>query len=322
MCFVLLYEDMINSEVSPGVGAFEDQRSSKALRRDWVLKYRDIDPDNPSLDFFSKPQEAHLASHIKSGAVAEELLKLSFSDQVNPDEQQSIESNIGLALAKSRIAKQALIETNLGFARMIALESAGITGIRKSGGRSNKRIPDLRSCRLDLEQRYSAALEGLAVAANGFRPAAANGREAASFPTFAAYAIRYAIEKDIEAEERNDTVPFPEDSNFTDGQPPDSDTAETFADICDRLLDHGYESEAIVQRARAEAIAVALTGLDPRFQAIIIDRFGLAGNEPMTLKELGERYNEVTATRISQIIRRAISQLLSPPISRELADFR
>ncbi len=79
----------------------------------------------------------------------------------------------------------------------------------------------------------------------------------------------------------------------------------------DRLDPYAAES---VQRSRQRELSKILNRLDEREQKIITARFGLGrGNEPLTLKEVGEEMG-VTKERIRQLEARALTKL------REAAD--
>lgn len=83
------------------------------------------------------------------------------------------------------------------------------------------------------------------------------------------------------------------------------------------IADEDYSVEEIVLnmdlRNKLEEI---LATLDDRSKDVIIKRFGLNGQEPMTLEEIGETYN-VTRERIRQIESKALRKLRHPSRSKK-----
>ncbi len=83
------------------------------------------------------------------------------------------------------------------------------------------------------------------------------------------------------------------------------------------IADEDYSVEEIVLnmdlRNKLEEI---LDTLDDRSKDVIIKRFGLNGQEPMTLEEIGEIYN-VTRERIRQIESKALRKLRHPSRSKK-----
>lgn len=69
-----------------------------------------------------------------------------------------------------------------------------------------------------------------------------------------------------------------------------------------------------------ESIEVALSTLKGREREVIELRFGLNGNIPRTLEQIGAEYN-VTRERVRQIEEKALSKLRDPIRSRRLKDF-
>ncbi len=66
--------------------------------------------------------------------------------------------------------------------------------------------------------------------------------------------------------------------------------------------------EGVMRELRGRAVRRLLTRLGPRERAVIEARFGLAGEEPCTLEEAGERLH-LTRERIRQIERSALRKL-------------
>lgn len=69
-----------------------------------------------------------------------------------------------------------------------------------------------------------------------------------------------------------------------------------------------------------EEIDTMLQGLTPRERDVIILRFGLETGHPLTLEEVGRRFN-VTRERIRQIETAALRKLRNPSKSRKIRDF-
>ena len=69
-----------------------------------------------------------------------------------------------------------------------------------------------------------------------------------------------------------------------------------------------------------EEIDAMLKGLSPREREVIILRFGLESGRPMTLEEVGKRFN-VTRERIRQIETAALRKLRNPTRSKKIKDF-
>ena len=69
-----------------------------------------------------------------------------------------------------------------------------------------------------------------------------------------------------------------------------------------------------------EEIDSMLQGLNPRVREVIILRFGLETGHPLTLEEVGKRFN-VTRERIRQIETAALRKLRNPSKSKKIRDF-
>ena len=69
-----------------------------------------------------------------------------------------------------------------------------------------------------------------------------------------------------------------------------------------------------------EEIDSMLQGLNPREREVIILRFGLETGHPLTLEEVGKRFN-VTRERIRQIETAALRKLRNPSKSKKIRDF-
>ena len=69
--------------------------------------------------------------------------------------------------------------------------------------------------------------------------------------------------------------------------------------------------EVVIRENMSEKVQEALSTLTPREDAILRKRFGIGGEIPQTLEELGQEYG-LTRERIRQIEGRAFSKLRQP----------
>lgn len=89
----------------------------------------------------------------------------------------------------------------------------------------------------------------------------------------------------------------------------------------DFIEDEGYGPEELaMQKCLKEDINAVLETLSDKEKEIIILRFGLNNNAPMSLKEIGELYN-LTKERIRQIEKRALERLKQPSRARILESY-
>jgi len=94
------------------------------------------------------------------------------------------------------------------------------------------------------------------------------------------------------------------------------------AAISDMMEDDKAENPEVVavNRTLRESIEDVLSTLNAREAEIILLRFGLRGDRPLSLKEIGERYN-LTKERIRQIEKNALKRLRHPKRISRLAHF-
>ena len=78
--------------------------------------------------------------------------------------------------------------------------------------------------------------------------------------------------------------------------------------------------EAVVDNSLREALLKSLKTLSEKEQTVLKYRFGLDGNEPKSLKEIGNKFS-LTKERIRQIEKKAIRRLRHPSRSEELKAF-
>ncbi len=74
---------------------------------------------------------------------------------------------------------------------------------------------------------------------------------------------------------------------------------------------------AVAERARTEQVARALEVLDPRERTVLVLRYGLDGEAPRTLSDVGRELG-ITRERVRQIERRAIVKLRHPSCRYDL----
>lgn len=88
----------------------------------------------------------------------------------------------------------------------------------------------------------------------------------------------------------------------------------------DGVVSEEIEYEKIFNNMCAEEIKKALETLKPREQETIKLRFGLGGDEPLTLEEVGNIFG-VTRERVRQIEAKAIRKLRHPSRSKKLKEY-
>ena len=99
------------------------------------------------------------------------------------------------------------------------------------------------------------------------------------------------------------------------GEEDDSNLGDFVADDANASTEDKAESFLL-----REEIDAMLQGLSPREREVIILRFGLETGHPLTLEEVGRRFN-VTRERIRQIETAALRKLRNPSKSRKIRDF-
>ena len=92
--------------------------------------------------------------------------------------------------------------------------------------------------------------------------------------------------------------------------------------ILDLVDDSRYEvpEKAVMENNLREIINDVMKKLKPIEQDVISRHFGLNGKRPLTLKEIGEKYN-LTKERIRQIEHTALDKLKYPMLKRRVLDF-
>ena len=95
----------------------------------------------------------------------------------------------------------------------------------------------------------------------------------------------------------------------------------TTSRLGDFIEDEGFGPEELaMQKCLKEDINTVLSTLSDKERKIIILRFGLNNNAPMSLKEIGEIFN-LTKERIRQIEKRALERLKQPSRARILESY-
>ncbi len=90
----------------------------------------------------------------------------------------------------------------------------------------------------------------------------------------------------------------------------------------DFVEDEGYKQpeSVVVEKSLKDDINQVLRSLSEKESEIVQYRFGLNGKSPLSLKEIGDRYN-LTKERIRQIEKKALKRLQHPKRSRYLESY-
>lgn len=160
----------------------------------------------------------------------------------------------------------------------------------------------------DREQIFSIAMEGLLVAAETFDPL-----RGVPFGTYAGYRIKWKICAWIVRQKRqkrwNEESPIQLDSDYFDSGKP---VYEMVPD--NQSVIPGQEMQSNDDRKNIDEL---MCQLPKREQTIINMRFGLDGNDPMTLERIAKKFR-VSKERIRQLESVALKKLRAKHGMREL----
>jgi RNA polymerase primary sigma factor len=190
-----------------------------------------------------------------------------------------------------------------------------------------------KKCRLPLLNLVNEGNMGLVVAASKFDPS-----KGFRFISYAKWWVKYymlrAITDDYtsgryrrndvrlrgagDAERRSETASFPQLLSLDQIVSDESDPEKSA-----RLADpRGSNSplERVVERNLREIIGEALAKLKPIERDVVVRHFGLNGEEPTSMGEIGKSYN-LTKERIRQIEGSALEKMKYPLLKRMAFDF-
>jgi RNA polymerase primary sigma factor len=98
---------------------------------------------------------------------------------------------------------------------------------------------------------------------------------------------------------------------------PDNDSSDLGTIVADR--DQPTSFDTVYRRLRARTVAEAIMALPDRERAVLIYRYGLNGDDPWTLGEIGDHYG-ISRERVRQIESKAIERIRSNGLVRRLRE--
>jgi len=107
--------------------------------------------------------------------------------------------------------------------------------------------------------------------------------------------------------------------HFSLDDPADGKEGDFFADTLSDEITPSPE-ESVYETTRSDDIAAAIASLNVREQDILNRYFGLEGNPPHTLEEIGQVYH-LTRERVRQIRDRALVRLRNSPFNATLSEY-
>ncbi len=123
---------------------------------------------------------------------------------------------------------------------------------------------------------------------------------------------------DMDDEEINHLRNITQDYISLDSSYGDSDDTTIVSMIVDHRVD--APDKKVLDESLSSALDEVLTTLQEVEREIIKLRFGLDGNDPMSLQQIGDRFN-LSKERIRQIEKKAIRRLRHPSRSQRLKSF-
>jgi len=133
------------------------------------------------------------------------------------------------------------------------------------------------------------------------------------------YATRFAREEEAADSGAIEQLKMLYHTASLDQRLSEDDNSDTMLDTID---DGRYEhpEKIVMERSLREIIDEVMEKLKPIEKEVIMRHFGLNGGKPLTLKEIGEKYN-LTKERIRQIEHTALQKLKYPMSKRKVTDF-
>lgn len=130
-----------------------------------------------------------------------------------------------------------------------------------------------------------------------------------------------AIAKELDMDEDTiaDLLNMSRDHLSLDSPVREEKDADLLGDFIEDDSQRGPETE-VMDLSLTEEIEKALTTLTEREADVIRQRFGLSGKKPLSLQEIGDRYN-LSKERIRQIEKKALKKLQDPERSERLKSY-
>ncbi|MGQ9616523.1 MAG: sigma-70 family RNA polymerase sigma factor [Spirochaetota bacterium] len=133
------------------------------------------------------------------------------------------------------------------------------------------------------------------------------------------YATKFSREEEAADSEAIEKLKRLYRTSSLDQRLSEDDNSET---MLDTINDGRYEhpEKIVMGKSLREIIDEIMEKLKPIEKEVIMRHFGLNGGRPLTLKEIGEKYN-LTKERIRQIEHTALQKLRYPMTKRKVMDF-
>ena len=127
-----------------------------------------------------------------------------------------------------------------------------------------------------------------------------------------------AKEMKVDRKTLSSILVFTQDATSVDASYKDSDNNDIAITIEDKSFP--LPDEKVLSDTLKDTLTEALKSLDEKEKAIIIYRYGLYGNEPKTLENMGKELN-ITRERVRQIQISALKKLSTINLAKELKNF-